>query len=191
MDDLPDAFPSPTTELTPAELAAWQGFLQAHAALSRGLDADLRAAHGLPLTEFEVLLWLAGRPCERARMATLAESVLLTPSGLSRAVARLEGRGLVQRIQCSEDRRGSFAVLTDAGIALVGAARVTHAASIRQRFLGHLSPAEQRQLAAIWSRIPAERDAACAGAPAEACCGAGWADPSADPAPHTRRLDRP
>jgi DNA-binding MarR family transcriptional regulator len=98
---------SPLAELSGDEFALWAGFLQTHAALAQRLDAELRAAHGLPLSEFEILLWLGKGPCERMRMAALAESVPLSPSGVSRAVERLEGRGLVRRDRCREDRRGA------------------------------------------------------------------------------------
>ena len=153
---------SPLADLSSEEFAVWAGFLQAHAALARELDADLRAAHGLPLTDFEILLWLANRPCERMRMAALADTVLLSPSGLSRAVERLETRGLVRRIPCPEDRRGSYAALTDSGSDLVRAAGRTHAASIRRCFLDRLTREEQKSLASTWERLVAGNERACA-----------------------------
>jgi DNA-binding MarR family transcriptional regulator len=114
------------------------------------------------LTDFEILLWLANRPCERMRMAALADTVLLSPSGLSRAVERLETRGLVRRFPCPEDRRGSYAALTDSGIDLVRTASRTHAASIRRCFLDRLSRSEQRTLASMWERLLAGNESACA-----------------------------
>jgi DNA-binding MarR family transcriptional regulator len=153
---------SPLADLSGEEFAVWAGFLQAHAALARELDADLRAAHGLPLTDFEILLWLANRPCERMRMAALADTVLLSPSGLSRAVERLETRGLVRRIPCPEDRRGSYAALTEPGTDLVRTASRTHAASIRRCFLDRLSGSEQRTLASTWERLLAGSEPTCA-----------------------------
>ncbi len=152
---------SPLADLSSDEFAVWAGFLQTHAALARELDADLRAAHGLPLTDFEILLWLANRPCERMRMAALADTVLLSPSGLSRAVERLEARGLVQRIPCTEDRRGSYAALTESGIDLVRTAGATHAAGIRRRFLDRVTPVETRMLTAIWDRLQADNGQCC------------------------------
>jgi DNA-binding MarR family transcriptional regulator len=152
---------SPLADLSDEEFAVWSGFLQAHAALARELDADLRAAHGLALTEFEILLWLANRPCERMRMAALADTVLLSPSGLSRAVERLETRGLVQRTPCSEDRRGSYAALTHSGTELVRTASRTHAASIRRCFLDRLTPPEQQTLVSTWKRLLAVNEPAC------------------------------
>jgi DNA-binding MarR family transcriptional regulator len=153
---------SPLADLSSEEFAVWAGFLRAHAALARELDADLRAAHGLPLTDFEVLLWLASRPSERMRMAALADTVLLSPSGLSRAVERLERRQLVQRIPCTEDRRGAYAALTESGVDLVRTAGATHAAGIRRHFLDSLTPADTRLLAAIWDRLQADNDPCCA-----------------------------
>src|SRR5215207_3512530 len=153
---------SPLADLTGEEFAVWAGFLQTHAALARGLDAELRVAHGLPLTDFEILLWLANRPCERMRMAALADLVLLSPSGLSRAVERLEARGLVQRIPCTEDRRGSYAALTEAGSDLVRTAGATHAVGIRRRFLDRLTSQETRLLTTIWDRLLVDSQQTCA-----------------------------
>ena len=155
------AMRSPIADLSGEEFTVWAGLLQTHAALAREMDADLRAAHGLPLTDFEILLWLATRPCERMRMAALAQAVLLSPSGLSRAVERLEARGLVRRVPCAEDRRGAFAALTESGIELVAIAGRTHAASIRRCFLNRLTPDEQRSLASIWERLLAGNERAC------------------------------
>ena len=156
-----EAAESPLDDLTGDQFRVWSGFVQAHAALARELDADLRAVHGLPLIDFEILLWLANRPCERMRMTALADTVMLSPSGMSRAVERLETRGLVQRIPCPEDRRGSYAALTGSGIALVQTAGRTHAASIKRRFLDRLTQEEQRSLASAWERVLAGDAGVC------------------------------
>jgi DNA-binding MarR family transcriptional regulator len=153
---------SPLADLSSEEFATWAGFLQTHAALIRELDADLRTAHGLPLTDFEILLWLANRPSQAMRMAALADTVLLSPSGLSRAVERLETRGLVQRVPCPEDRRGAYAALTESGRDLVRTAGATHAAGIRRRFLDRLTSQESRWLTAIWDRLLADSQLTCA-----------------------------
>jgi len=159
---------SPLADLSHEEFAIWAGFLQTHAILARELDADLRAAHGLPLSDFEILFWLANRPCEGMRMAALADTVLLSPSGLSRAVERLETRGLVQRIPCAEDRRGAYAALTEPGNDLVRTAGATHAAGIRRRFLERLTLEETRVLTMIWDRLLADSQQTCARAETEA-----------------------
>ena len=102
-------------QLSPLEFAAWVGFLRVHAALVRELDSELEAAHGLPLTQYEVLLYLDAAPDRRLRMTELARSVLLSQSGVTRLVDRLEARGLVVREPCPEDRRGLLARITDDG----------------------------------------------------------------------------
>ena len=140
-------------ELTAAELGAWRGMLRVHAALVKALDAELLAAHGLPLTSYEVLITLDAAPGHRRRMSELADSVLLSRSGMTRLVDRLERDGLLARDQCTDDGRGWFAVLTDRGAELLADARATHLAGVRDRFLRHLGDTELRQLAAAWERV--------------------------------------
>src|SRR5579884_2249867 len=84
-------------ELTPVELAAWRGMLRVHAAILRELDAELESAHGLPVTSYDVLVNLASAPEQRMRMRDLADAVLLSRSGVTRLVDRLERDGLIER----------------------------------------------------------------------------------------------
>ena len=144
---------STVTQLTDCQIAAWRGFLRVHAALLRDLDRELEAAHGLPLTHYEVLLYLWNAPDERLRMSDLAGSVLLSQSGITRLVDRLEKAGLVVREPCPEDRRVLYARLTDAGRARFLEARPTHLAGVRARFLDHFDEPELAQLAAAWERL--------------------------------------
>jgi len=154
---------SPLGDLSDEEFMVWTGFLHSYAAVARGLDADLQAIHGLPLTEFEILLWLSRKSCTRMRMAGLAEMVQLSPSGLSRAIERLEGRGLVRRDRCTEDRRGAFAVLTPRGSELVDRASATQAAGIKRRFLNHLTSEEMEMFGHAWERVLAGNERSCVG----------------------------
>lgn len=142
-----------TSALTAAELAAWRGFLRVHAALAKQLDAELEAAHGLPLSSYEVLITLEAAPGQRLRMADLADRALLSRSGMTRLVDRLERQGLLVRNTCVSDARGCFAVLTDDGATLIARARPTHLAGVRERFLSHLEPADFARLAALWERM--------------------------------------
>ncbi len=135
------------------ELGAWRGFLRVHAALTGHLDAELAAGHGLPLSTYEVLLYLADSPDGRMRMSELADSVLLSRSGLTRLVDRLVREGLVERHACPGDARGMNAVITGAGRERFAQARRTHLDGVRRRFLDNLSPQEMRQLARIWDRM--------------------------------------
>lgn len=144
---------TPPTQLTERELGAWRGFLRAHAALIRELDSELEHEHGLPLTSYEVLLFLSDAPGRRLRMSELADSVLLSRSGVTRLVDRLEAAGLLTRESCPSDARGSFAVLTDAGAQALRRARATHLAGVRRRFLDRLSAADQERLGEIWDDL--------------------------------------
>jgi DNA-binding MarR family transcriptional regulator len=141
------------SQLNPVELGAWRGFLRVHARVTRQLDAELLAAHGLPLSSYEVLLFLDNSADGRLRMAQLADSVLLSRSGLTRLVDRLEEGGLVRREICPSDLRGFNAVLTDAGRAALVEARETHLAGVRRLFLERFSVEEQRALGGYFDRI--------------------------------------
>jgi DNA-binding MarR family transcriptional regulator len=140
-------------ELSLAELGAWRGFLRVHAALAKQLDAELTAAHELPLSSYEVLITLQAAPDRRCRMAELADRVLLSRSGTTRLVDRLEREGLLERDNCTSDGRGTFAVLTEAGAELLARARPTHLADVRERFLRHFEPDELATLALWWDRV--------------------------------------
>ena len=145
--------PVPTNELTPIELAAWRGMLRTHAALVRALDAELEQAHALPLSHYDVLIYLRAAPGRRLRMAELADSVLLSRSGTTRLVDRLERDGLLERDTCDSDGRGCFAVLTDRGEELLSKARATHLEGVRERFLNRFESAELEQMAVWWDRV--------------------------------------
>jgi len=151
--DLAAAAAVPLRELAPAELGAWRGMLRVHSALVKALDAELLATHGLPLTSYEVLVTLQAAPGRRRRMAELADSVLLSRSGTTRLVDRLERDGLLERDTCDSDGRGCFAVLTDQGEELLAKARATHLEGVRERFLRHFGPAEHEQMAEWWNRV--------------------------------------
>src|SRR3954452_4522093 len=145
--------PTTTPELTEAELGVWRGFLRVHAALAKQLDAELDRAHGIPLTSYEVLINLQSSPDRRLRMADLADRALLSRSGMTRLVDRLERQGLLVRDTCASDARGCFAVLTEEGDELLAKARLTHLDGVRDKFLVHLSDDDFERLAALWERV--------------------------------------
>jgi DNA-binding MarR family transcriptional regulator len=140
-------------ELTPEQLAAWSGFLQGHAQIVRALDAELEREHGLPLTSYDVLIQLRLAPGRRLRMFELADAIVLSRSGLTRLVARLERSGLVERERGQVDLRQTYARLTDRGFEVLAAATPTHIAGIKERFLERLSDEQTKQLAEIWGAV--------------------------------------
>lgn len=142
-----------TAKLSEQELAAWRGLLCTHATLVKALDAQLDAEHGLPLSSYEVLMFVADAPDGRMRMHDIADRVLLSRSGLTRLVDRLVRNGLLVREACPSDARGAYAVITDAGRELLDRARATHYAGVRGLFLDRLTADEQAQLGAIFDRV--------------------------------------
>ena len=141
------------SRLDTRELRAWRGMLRVHAQLSKALDAQLLAEHGLPLSSYEVLMYLSDADNGRMRMNELAASVLLSRSGLTRLVDRLEREGYLERCSCAHDARGAFAVLTPAGREKVEAARTTHLAGVRELFLTKFSSDELEVLGDAWDRV--------------------------------------
>ena len=146
--------------LSPAELAAWRGFMRAHATLVRQLDCELEEAHGLPLVSYDVLARLEKAPDKRMRMRELAEAVRLSRSGLTRLVDRMVRDGLIKRSTCSADARGAYAVLTPKGERGVRAARPLHLDGVRRRFLDHFDHEELAVLTDAWERLTAGEDPA-------------------------------
>ena len=140
-------------DLTDRELVAWRGFLRAHREVVAHLDEELQRTHDLPLSSYEVLLYLADADDGRLRMGELADRLLLSRSGLTRLVDRLERRGLVARERCKEDARGLFARVTPAGRELFEAARPDHLDGVRRHYLARLDDADLEHLAAVWSRL--------------------------------------
>ena len=138
---------------TPRELAAWRGLLEVHAYVLHELDVQMRTAHGLTLSQSEVLILLDDAPDQRVRMAELAKEVLLSSSGGTRLVERLETLGYVTRRAATDDRRGLFAELTETGRQVVRAARATYREAVRSVFLHRLRAADQVALSVISARV--------------------------------------
>jgi DNA-binding MarR family transcriptional regulator len=144
----PEAVPAAATEL-----AVWRAMLRAQAGISRRLQADLLADHDLALGSYDVLMHLGEAPDGRLRMNDLADRVLLSRSGLTRLVDRLQREGLVARESCASDARGLFAVLTPAGRARFEAAAPTYRRCVRQCVLGRLDEHDLRMIIPILDKL--------------------------------------
>jgi DNA-binding MarR family transcriptional regulator len=153
---------SVTPLLDGAALEAWRSYLQSHASILRELDADLLVQHDLTTRDYEVLLYLAQAEDRRLPMSALAESTMLTRSGITRLIDGLVARGLIERVSCPNDARVSYARLTDPGHEKLRQAGCTHIASIRRLFLESFSPEEVELLASLLGRLPgATRGGSC------------------------------
>jgi DNA-binding MarR family transcriptional regulator len=148
---------SPATTPTPAKLAAWRGFLEAHTRVTEVLARELRDEEGLPLAWYDVLVQLQEAPGRQLRMQELAAAILLSKSGLTRLVDRMEKEGLVRRAACPDDRRGVLCELTDAGYDTLRRTSRTHLRGIEAHFASHLDDHEAEVLSRALARI---RDAA-------------------------------
>lgn len=161
--------PRPALAARDPRLAPWRAFLAAHALVTRRLDEELRAEHDLSLAEYDTLLAIAWSPHRRIRMRTLADSILLSKSGVTRLIDRLVADGLVERSACASDARGAEAVLTELGLDRLRAASRTHLRGIDAHFLDAVDDGDldviERSMRSVADRAERERDD-CAAHPA-------------------------
>lgn len=128
--------------LTEEEQKYWRGWIAASMLLPDRLSRDLQQQHGLTGTDYQILVELSESPGRRMRMSTLADRTLLSRSRLSHQIDRMAKAGLVERQECAEDRRGSFAVLTERGWQTIVTAAPDHVESVRRHLLDQLTPEE-------------------------------------------------
>lgn len=134
-------------------LAAWRAFLNAHAAVIHMIEEDLAHAQRVPLSSYDVLLTLSEASDHRLRMHEIAEQVVLSRSGLTRLIDRLEKEGFLYRERCGEDRRGAYAVLSDKGLEALRQAWPVYARGIQKNFASLLSDEEVKILTQALERV--------------------------------------
>jgi DNA-binding MarR family transcriptional regulator len=134
-------------------LETWRSFLVAHAQIRRQLERELQAEQSLGLGEYEVLLLLARAEDRQLRMSELADRLVLSRSGVTRLVDRLEADALVERESCDTDRRGSWATLTKAGHDRLRRAAPTHLRGVGEHFLDRIPPDELDALQRTLDRV--------------------------------------
>ena len=132
---------------------AWAALLRVHAAVTPVLDQELQAAHGLPITWYDVLLELNAAEGRRLTMSQLGEVAVVSRSRVSRVVDELVRAGLVERVPNPDDRRSAFARITPAGRARLRAAAPTYLAGIERHFTSHLTAAEAHAVATALERV--------------------------------------
>lgn len=132
----------------------WVRLLRSTGELTARMDRRLSAEHGLSLREYEVLLALDGAPGRRMRRVDLAAKVLLTQSGVTRLLVKLEHDGLVEKVPGEEDRRVAYAQLTEAGRRRFAEARRTHHADIAEQFTARLGARDLAALDRALSKLP-------------------------------------
>ena len=148
-----------TTQLSIAALDVWVRLLRGHATATRALSAQLVAAHGLTINDYEALLHLSRAEAHRMRRVDLADGLLLTASGVTRLLDGLERAGFVAKAACDTDARVTYAVLTDAGREKLEEASASHIVAVRRLFEERYSEEELETLARLLGRLPGARDA--------------------------------
>jgi DNA-binding MarR family transcriptional regulator len=140
---------SGTTEdprwLSAEEQQAWRATVRLSQLLMRQLDRDL-TAHGLSAHDYEILVELSEAPDRRLRMTELADATSQSRSRLSHQVSRMESRELVRRDNCEGDKRGTFAVLTDVGVAAIQRVAPDHVEHVRRHFIDRLTPRQLEEV---------------------------------------------
>lgn len=143
-------------ELEVSRLLAWRSFLTAHAALINLIERELQEAGVVPLSWYDVLFALYDAPGQRLRMNELASAIVLSRSGLTRLVDRLEAEGLLVRERLVSDRRGAFAVLTEKGVEAMRRAWPVYARGIGEHFARYLRDEEVSMMSEVFQRVLAE-----------------------------------
>ncbi|TLP55205.1 MarR family transcriptional regulator [Microbispora tritici] len=138
--------------LTPHEQRAWRAHLAAHRLLFLQLDRELQGS-GLSLNDYEILVNLSESPGRRMRMSELADATIQSRSRLSHQISRMEAAGLVTREECEDDRRGTFAVLTDQGWETIRRVAPDHVDSVRRHFIDLMTPEQVSELEQIYAPV--------------------------------------
>ena len=147
LDELPEA-----EALSSEEFQAWRGLIRLREAVMREIDRRLHREGLISLADYGVLITLVTAPGLRLRMSDLGAQRMLTPSGITRVVVRLEAQGFVRREPDPADGRAAFAALTRPGLDALRRAQVVHHATVRELYLGRLTKHELERLAAIFEK---------------------------------------
>lgn len=135
------------------EMSAWESVIRTVGSLLKTFEQELQAARGLPLAWYDVLIQLSTAPEGRLRMQALADTVILSRSGLTRLIDRMENAGLVRREPSQEDRRGYYAILTDEGRRVFLRAKPVHEGGIHDHFTRHLNDTDLQAVAAAFAKV--------------------------------------
>jgi DNA-binding MarR family transcriptional regulator len=139
--------------LDDTQQTCWRAFVESSWALHTHLEDELRAATGLSMADYHVMVALSEAPGHRVRMGELAGRLVFSPSRLTYQIGSMVRRGLVRKQACPDDGRGQEAVLTDAGIAALAAAAPLHLTTVRESFIDDLDDAEIAAVTRVFARL--------------------------------------
>ena len=141
------------TTAKPQQMEAWEAVIRTVGSLLKTFEDELQVAVGLPLPWYDVLVQLSVVPDGRLRMQALADSVVLSRSGLTRLIDRMEKAALVEREHATEDRRGYYAVLTEEGRRVFLAAKPVHERGIHDHFTQYLDEVDAQAVVAAFAKV--------------------------------------
>jgi DNA-binding MarR family transcriptional regulator len=141
--------------LNAPEQAAWRAYLEASQLLANTLERELQSDCGLSAADYEIFVRLSEAPDRRMRMSELADRTLYSRSRLSHAVTRLEKEGWLRRESCDDDKRGTFAELTEEGFAKLVEAAPRHVNGVRRHLIECLTAEQIGQLEQIMTAVRA------------------------------------
>jgi DNA-binding MarR family transcriptional regulator len=153
--------------LSDEEMAAWRAFLRAQSTVLSALERELEAERGLPIAFYDVLVVLS-EAGGHLRMSELADGVVLSRSGVTRLVDRMEREGYVKREQCPSDRRGTEAVITPEGRKVLRQSWPVHARGVAEHFAKHVDASELKVLTEALGRMGPPDSNTCPWSPADA-----------------------
>ena len=137
----------------PQRMATWEALIRTVGSLLKIFEQELQDAEGLSLPWYNVLIQLSDAPKGRLRMQALADSGVLSNSGLTRLLDRMENAGLIRREPSPEDRRGYYAIITDQGSRLYSRAKRIHGQGIHEHFTQYLNEADAQALHALIKKV--------------------------------------
>ncbi len=153
---------SSVSEIPPADWELWRTMRATNEQLGRELDRQLQRDAGISQADYGILVTLFEAPDRQLRTGELGDVLAWEKSRVSHQVARMEARGLVERVVCESDGRGTWVTLaTEGKRALLGAMR-QHATAIRELFLDELDAEEKAVMLRAMSRVLAKLNAVCA-----------------------------
>jgi DNA-binding MarR family transcriptional regulator len=142
-----------TEPLSSTQQAAWRAFVESSWALHTRIEDELRAATGLSMSDYHVMVVLSEAAEHRLRMGELADRLVFSPSRCTYQISSMVKRGLVRKQSCADDGRGQEAVLTSAGLAALTAAAPLHLATVRETFIDDLDDAELATITRVFGRL--------------------------------------
>jgi DNA-binding MarR family transcriptional regulator len=143
-----------STKLGLSQLKAWSSLLVGHARIFQKIEREFDAEKGVvPFHWYDVLFILNQQKEKQMRLSELAETIVTSKSALTRSIDKMEEAGLVKKVQCAEDKRGQYAVMTAKGHAALKVSWPHYRTAIYNHFGKYLTGTEARELERLLTKV--------------------------------------